>query len=181
MFSGDKKFGIRNIAFIGMSVALISICSWISIPSTIPFTLQTFAILLTLYLLGGRDGMISILTYIILGVVGVPVFSNFGGGAGVIMGPTGGYILGFILLGGVYWLLLALLKRKLLVLVLVTLLGMVLCYSFGTIWFSYVYSEGSVTFWQALKICVIPFIIPDLVKMALALFIDNRLRKIFSK
>ena len=182
MLQSERKFGIRNIAFIGLSIALITICSWISIPSTVPFTLQTFAIFLVLYLFGGRDGLIATIAYILLGMVGVPVFSNFGGGLGVIAGPTGGYILGFLFVCGIYWLFSFLFKEKLWSKVTSSIIGLVVCYLFGTIWFVLVYNKGSsISFGEAFSICVIPFIIPDLIKIGLALYIDNRLNKIINR
>ena len=84
--------------------ALTAICAWIAIPLPgISFTMQTFAVLLTLGLLGGRWGSISILLYLLLGIVGLPVFSGFRGGAAALLDPTGGFIWGFPVCGLVYW------------------------------------------------------------------------------
>ena len=84
--------------------ALITICSWISLTvMEIPFTLQTFGILLVLYSIGGKRGTIAILVYILLGVIGVPVFAGFKSGPAAVMGPTGGFIIGFALAGLIYW------------------------------------------------------------------------------
>ena len=94
-----------EMTFIAIFVVLIAICSWISIPTAVPFTLQTFAISMTVLMLGGRRGTISILVFILLAAIGVPVLSGFSGGLGVLLGPTGGYILGFLLTALVYWLL----------------------------------------------------------------------------
>ena len=84
-----------DIAFIALSAALMAVCSWISIPAAVPFTLQTFAVFLTTGLLGGRRSTIAVMLYIFLGAVGLPVFSGFSGGIGHLIGPTGGYIFGF--------------------------------------------------------------------------------------
>ena len=69
-----------DIAYIGMFVAVIAICSWISIPATVPFTLQTFAVFMAVGLLGGKRGTIAVVTYVLLGAVGAPVFAGFAGG-----------------------------------------------------------------------------------------------------
>ena len=85
--------------------ALMAICSWISIPLTVPFTLQTFAVFVTLGILGGKRGTLSILVFLLLGAIGVPVFAGFTGGMGILLGNTGGYIIGFILSALVMWIM----------------------------------------------------------------------------
>ena len=77
-----------DLIYIAIGAALISICSWISIPTAVPFTLQTFAVFLVLLLLGGERGTIATLIYILLGAVGVPVFAGFSGGVGILFGST---------------------------------------------------------------------------------------------
>ena len=84
---------------IALFAAIIAVCSWIQIPMTVPFTMQTFAVFCALATLGGKGGTISILIYIVLGAVGVPVFAGFTGGIGILFGTTGGYIIGFLFTG----------------------------------------------------------------------------------
>ncbi len=79
----------RDIVFIGIFAALIAICSWISIPTTVPFTLQTMGVFTAVGLLGGKRGSLAVLVYILLGLVGLPVFAGFSGGVGVLFGTTG--------------------------------------------------------------------------------------------
>ena len=86
----------KDMAYIAVFAVLIAVCSWISIPTTVPFTLQTFAVFLTVGVLGGKRGSLAVLVYILLGCVGVPVFAGFSGGIGVLAGQTGGYIVGFL-------------------------------------------------------------------------------------
>ena len=169
-----------DLAYIAIGAALISICSWISIPTAVPFTLQTFAVFAVLLLIGGKRGIMSILTYILMGAVGVPVFSGFTGGVGVLLGKTGGYILGFLLTGIIYFLFTKFLSEKLLVEILALVLGLLVCYAFGTGWFMYIYMRdtGAVGLATVLSWCVIPFIIPDLVKMAVAFVIAHRVKPI---
>ena len=169
-----------DLAYIAIGAALISVCSWISIPTAVPFTLQTFAVFAVLLLIGGKRGIMSILTYILMGAVGVPVFSGFTGGMGILLGKTGGYILGFLLTGIIYFLFTKFLSEKLLVEILALILGLLVCYAFGTGWFMYIYMRdtGAVGLATVLSWCVIPFIIPDLVKMAVAFVIAHRVKPI---
>ena len=99
-----KGFQTMDLAYVAVCAALMAVCSWISIPATVPFTLQTFAVFCSLGLLGGRRGTAAILVYLLLGALGVPVFAGFSGGIGILFGTTGGYLLGFILMGLIYWL-----------------------------------------------------------------------------
>lgn len=93
----------RDMALIAAFAAVITVCAWISVPAAVPFTLQTFAVFLAVGLLGGKRGTIAVAVYILLGAVGVPVFSGFNGGLGALLGITGGYILGFLAAAAVMW------------------------------------------------------------------------------
>lgn len=168
-----------DMAYIAVFAVLMAICSWISIPTAIPFTLQTFAVFLAVIVLGGKRGTMSVLVFVLLGAVGVPVFAGFTGGLYVILGNTGGYIIGFLFAGLLMWLMERLFGRKMWVQAVSMLLGMVTYYVFGTIWFMIVYmrTTGPVGLTAVLGWCVIPFIIPDLIKAALALLLGNTLRK----
>lgn len=160
--------------------ALIAICSWISIPlGEVPFTLQTFAIFLAIGLLGGKLGTISVVAYVLLGAIGVPVFAGFTGGFGIIMGTTGGYIIGFIFTALEMWLAERIFGKKPLVSIISMIIGLLICYAVGTVWFMVIYTHntGAVGLGAVLGWCVIPFIIPDLVKIALAFIITNRVNK----
>ncbi len=171
--SSEKKFfRTIDITYIGAAVALITVCSWISIPTTIPFTLQTFAVMLTVLLLGGMRGTIAITVYILLGAVGAPVFSGFSGGIGKLMGPTGGYIIGFLGTALVMWGFEKFLGKKLWINIAAIVLGLIVCYAFGTMWFVKLYTadDGSkATLAMALSWCVIPYLIPEVIKVVLAL------------
>ena len=93
------KIGFRtlDIVYIAVCAALMAVCSWIQIPTVVPFTLQTFAVFFAVYFLGGKKGTLAVFIYILLGMVGLPVFAGFKGGFGALFGMTGGYIMGFIL------------------------------------------------------------------------------------
>lgn len=173
----------RDIVFTGFFSALIVICSWISIPMTIPFTLQTFAVFLSVILLGGKRGTLSVIVYILLGTVGLPVFSGFKGGIGVISGPTGGYILGFIFASLIMWAFEAFFGNRIQVYIISMILGLSACYAFGTLWFMIVYNHQNsspASLSMILGWCVLPFIIPDLIKITLALILgrNRQLRKL---
>lgn len=175
-----KGFQTKDLVYVALCAVLMAVCSWVNIPSAIPFTLQTFAVFCTLGLIGGKRGTASILVYLLLGALGLPVFAGFSGGVGILFGITGGYLLGFILMGLVYWLGERLGKGKRVVEIGSMVLGLALCYAFGTAWFMFVYARqsGAVTLATALAWCVIPFIVPDLVKMALAVLLSQKLRKV---
>ena len=168
----------RRMTRIALCAALLAPCAWLSIPTQPPFTMQTFGVFLTLLLLGAKDGAIAIALYILLGAMGAPVFSGFNGGMGALLGPTGGYIAGFLLLCPIYGLLCRN-KAGLWVKALALFLGLLACYAFGTLWFVKVYGDtkGPITLLAALSKCVFPFILPDLAKLALALWAGKRLEK----
>lgn len=173
------KLKTRDLALCALFAALIAVCAWISVPTTVPFTLQTFAVFAALGLLGGKRGTISIAVYLLLGAVGVPVFAGFQGGVGALLGTTGGYLLGFLLSGLLVWLLEARFGARTGVFVLSAALGLLVCYAFGTGWFLLVYAhtKGAVSLATVLGWCVVPFILPDAVKIALAVVLRGRLRR----
>ena len=172
----------KRMTRIALCAALLAPCAWLSVPTQPPFTMQTFGIFLTLLLLGAKDGTIAIGLYILLGALGVPVFSGFNGGMGALMGPTGGYIVGFLLICLIFGLLCGK-GTGLWLKALALLLGLAVCYAFGTLWFVKVYGDtkGPISTLSALSMCVFPFIVPDLAKLALALWAGKRLEKYSNK
>ncbi|MDD5863459.1 MAG: biotin transporter BioY [Firmicutes bacterium] len=171
------KMRTVDMAYIALFAVLMAVCSWISIPAAVPFTLQTFGVFLAVSVLGGKRGTLAVVLYLLMGVVGLPVFAGFSGGAGVLLGSTGGYIVGFVFLALVMWAMERLVGTKTWTLALSMVLGLGVCYAFGTAWFMLVYARttGPVGLWTALGWCVFPYIPVDLVKMALALVIRKRL------
>ena len=169
----------RDIVYMSVFTAMISICSWISIPASIPFTLQTMGVFTTVGLLGGKRGTLTVLTYILLGAIGVPVFAGLTGGISVLLGTTGGYIMGFLLSALLMWGIEAIMGRNQIVLAFSMVAGLIVCYVFGTAWFMMIYTQhsGVIGLSTVLGLCVIPFIIPDLIKIGVALFLINRLKK----
>lgn len=175
----QSKIKTRDMTYIAMFSILIAVCSWISIPTMIPFTLQTFGVFVAVGVLGGWRGTVSVLLYLFLGILGLPVFAGFAGGIGTLVGATGGYIVGFVFSALVMWGMEAAFGRKTWVLAVSMVLGLVVCYAFGTMWFMAVYARqtGAIGVWTALSWCVLPYLIPDAIKIVLALTIRNRLTK----
>ncbi|MCI6567784.1 MAG: biotin transporter BioY [Dysosmobacter sp.] len=173
-----SKWSAKDMAYVAIMAVVIAICSWISIPTTVPFTLQTFAVFLAVGVLGGRRGTFAVLVFILLGAVGVPVFAGFQGGIGVLLGTTGGYIIGFLLSALLYWAMTQALGEKTPVMVAAMVLGLIVCYAFGTAWFMVVYARnsGAIGLGTALGWCVFPFVIPDLAKIALAVGLTRVLK-----
>ncbi len=178
-----NKIGFKtlDIVYIAVCAALMAVCSWIQIPTVVPFTLQTFAVFFAVYFLGGKKGTLAVFIYILLGMVGLPVFAGFKGGFGALFGMTGGYIMGFILQAAVFWLFEVFFGRKLWSEMVSMVLGLVACYAFGTVWFMLVYSgkNGPISLMSALGMCVFPFVLIDVAKMLVAVTLGKTLRKAF--
>ena len=170
----------KDIAQIAIFIAVLTICSWITIPMTVPFTLQTFGVFLACLLLGGKKGTITVCLYVLMGTIGIPVFSGFTGGLGIVLGTTGGYIIGFIFTAIIMWLFERFLPSNPTFKILSMLVGLITCYLIGTIWFMVVYasSTGEIGLITTLTWCVFPFIIPDLLKIVLAYLLSIRLKKV---
>lgn len=154
----------------GLFSGLLAICAWISIPVLqVTYTLQTFAIFLALFTLGGKWGTLTIGIYLLMGTVGLPVFSGFRGGLGALLGVTGGFLWGFLLTGILYWVFEKISRP------VGILLGLLACYAWGCVWYS-VY-VGNVGLGAAMAQCVVPCVIPDILKIWLARYVSNRLQR----
>lgn len=172
-----SKNRIKTYVLISLFTAIIAVCSFITVPAAVPFTLQTLGIFTSLAVLGGKRGTLCTALYILLGILGIPVFSGFSAGLGHLLGATGGYIIGFIFLSLCYLIITAVFGNKLTVKAVGLVSGLLICYLFGTLWYMLVYLKTLNTdaFISTLSVCVLPFIIPDLIKIALALFIDRKI------
>lgn len=168
----------RNMALCGLFAAVLTLCAWIAIPfGDSVITLQTFGIFLTLGLLGGKRGSAAIFVYLLLGAVGAPVFSGFRGGFGALLGTTGGYLFGFMLTALCYWLL-TFWKDTSPVRLAAMVLGMLLCYGCGTYWYLTRYlTAGTVSLGAVILKCVVPYLIPDGIKLTLAWLLTRRLKR----
>lgn len=174
--NNKPRTAVKDMVFTAMFAALIAVCSIISIPiGEVPVTLQTFAICLTAAMLGWKRGTLAVFIYILLGAIGVPVFAGMSGGIGILAGPTGGYIIGFILTSLIVGFAADPWARKALPLAIAMVAGVLACYVTGTIWFMVVTGMGLV---ESLMLCVVPFLLFDAAKIALAVLLSNRLSKV---
>ena len=173
----NSTFSARDLAAVAMGAALVAVCSWISIPMTVPFTMQTFAVCLIAALFGLRRGLWTVVIYLLLGAAGAPVFSGFRGGIAALLGPTGGYLLGFVFTALIVGLAAEKLGRGLKALLPAMAVGVLVCYAFGTAWFMVVYARnsGPISLGTALGWCVLPYLLPDAVKIGLAAVLTGRL------
>ena len=157
-----------------LMAAVTCILAPLSIPiGPIPISLTNFAIYLSLYLLNWKMGTLSYIIYLLVGLVGLPVFSGFTGGVGKLAGPTGGYIIGFIPMAIIAGIVIDKYSEKWLLCLLAMIVGTIVCYALGTAWLAY---EAKMDMMAALWAGVIPFIPGDLVKMALAILIAPKIR-----
>lgn len=164
----------RTLSLCGLFAALMALCAWISIPVfDTAITMQSFALVLAMLLLGGKWATAAIAVYLMLGAVGVPVFSGFQGGFGPLLGPTGGYLWGFLAGALVYWGFTSLFgeKRRL----VGVILAMAVCYSCGVGWYDWVYDQGGMAL--ILARYVLPCLAPDGAKIWLAFTLERILRK----
>jgi len=169
-----------NLVLTAMFTAIICVLSQIQIPiQTIPFTLGLLAIFLTGALLKPRYAFLAVLVYLLLGAVGVPVFAGFSAGLHILTGPTGGYLMSFPFVALITSFFCNKFRRYTpLALTCGMLVSLLVCYLLGTIWFCFV---TEYTFFAALNLCVFPFILFDLSKIALSVFIGLAIRKAIVK
>lgn len=167
----SEHIKIRDMVFIAVFTAIIAALSQVSIPmpNMVPITLQTFAVSLAGYFLGAKKGVASVGVYVMLGAVGAPVFASFKGGFAVLIGYTGGFIWGFILLA----LLCGILADKKLGMAL-GVLGVVVCHLLGTLQYMVLSKNG---FFQSLMLVSLPYILKDLLLIPAAFFIAKAIKK----
>ena len=169
-----------DIVYIAVFAVIMSICSWISIPipgTSVPINLATFAVILAGLMLGSRDGAIAMLVFLALGAIGVPVFHSFTGGMGIVFGPTGGFLIGYIALAFFAGLAAKESEHPVRNYILFTVIGEVVLYALGSAWF--IFQAGS-NIQTALMACVVPFLPGDAVKMVLAYLVAGRLKKVIA-
>lgn len=167
----------KTMALIALMAAVTCILGPLSITipiSPVPISLTNLAVYFTVYVLGMKRGTISYLVYLFIGLVGLPVFSGFSGGAGKLFGPTGGYLIGFIFMALICGFFVEKWPSKLYLHFAGMVLGTVVCYLFGTIWLAF---QGNMDFYAALAAGVLPFIPGDLVKIMIALLAGPVIRK----
>lgn len=168
-------FNIRSMVFMAIFAALICVAApyAIPMPGLVPISLGTFAIYLTGAMLGGKRGAVAVCVYILLGAAGLPVFTGFAGGFAKLLGPTGGYIVGYIplvLLTGIFS---DMPSKKHWTMPVGMVLGTAIMYAFATAWYMIIYGTP---LGAAIMSCVVPFLIGDTIKIVLSTIIAVPLR-----
>ena len=169
-----RKTSTYAMVVTALMAAVTCILAPLSIPiGPVPISLTNFAIYLSLYLLDWKKGTLSYLIYLLLGLVGLPVFSGYVGGPAKIAGPTGGYIVGFVLMALIGGYVIEKTNRNMVLVIIAWIVGTMVDYALGTAWFAYV---QHCTVGYALKVCVYPFIVFDLIKIVAATFLGKAVR-----
>lgn len=169
-----RKITTQQMALVAIMTALTCILAPFSLPiGPVPISLTNLVIYFSLYLLGWKLGTLSYVIYLLIGLVGVPVFSGFSAGPAKLFGPTGGYLIGFIPMAIIAGIVIDKFSQRW-IQILGMIVGTVICYAFGTAWFCI---QAGYTVSAALAVCVIPFIPADLIKMVIAMIIGPEIRK----
>lgn len=165
------------MALISLMSAIICITApfCITLPfSPVPFSLGTLAIYLSVIVLGCKSGLLSVTIYLLLGAVGLPVFSGFTGGIGKLLGPTGGYLIGYLFLAGICGFYADRCHGRKTMLALGIFLGTLACYTCGTCFYAF---QTQTSLLQSFSVTVLPFLPGDLVKAVLGLVFGAQIRK----
>ncbi len=168
-----KRLSVYDIAIISVFVAVISVCSYVTVPLLVPFTMQVFGVFLSIGLLGTKRAIACIAAYLLLGMAGVPVFSNFQGGAQVLFGQTGGFLVGFVLAAVISGFLIKKIKGGFIDVFFAMLVELLACYVCGVLWLLIGFSFGL----KAAIILTAPLFAFDIIKIALAAALSIRLKK----
>lgn len=169
------KFNVYQMASVGVMAAIICILGPISIPiGVVPISFTNLAIYVALYTIGMKKGTISYIIYLLIGFIGVPVFSGYAGGPLKLVGPTGGYLIGFIFMALIAGFFIDTFFEKWYLCITGMVLGTAVCYVLGTVWLSY---QANISVGAGLALGVIPFIPGDLAKILMAAFIGPQIRK----
>ena len=168
---------LKTRILIALFSVILLICSRISIPYVIPFSLQSLGIFLTLGILGGKRGLLSILIYLALGLIGIPISATGEAGINLFLTPTAGYLIGWILCGILFWIIETKFGNRNKTRIIAFSIGTIVCYIVGTIWFVLICTHNNTTIsvWTALCYCVFPFILFDIIKLLIANAITNKL------
>ena len=176
-----RKTRINSMAIVSLITAVMCVLGPFTITfpiSPVPFSLLSFMMYLSAYILGVKKGVISCILYICIGMTGMPVFSSFTGGIGKILGPTGGYIVGYIFMTMICGWIIEKWTHKYIMHIIGMILGTVVCYLIGTMWLSI---QVEISIYAAIAVGVVPFIAGDVIKIVIASFIGPVLRKRLKK
>ena len=171
----NKKLTTYQMAVTALMAAALCVLGPLSVPiGAIPISLSNFVICLTAWLLGPKFGTLSVAVYLLIGLVGVPVFSGYGAGIAKLAGPTGGYLVGYLLLAFIGGLFIEKSKGQPVISGIGLVLGDAACYVLGTAWFVF---QMQCDLGYALSVCVYPFIALDLAKIVVSCIVGALLRK----
>ena len=163
----------KKIAIVSMMTAVMCILGPLSVPlpfTAVPISFTNLVIYIMCYILSCKLATTSYLLYLAIGMIGIPVFSGFSGGLGKLLGPTGGYLIGFILTTLISSYFIQKWKSNIFYHVIGMILGTVACYLLGTAWLAY---QGNMTFWAACLAGVIPFLIGDAIKIIVGVLVGK--------
>lgn len=175
----SKKISVYKLTTIALMAAVLCVLAPLSVPiGPVPISLATFVIYLFVYIFGTWMSTASVAVYLLIGLVGIPVFSGYTAGVARLVGPTGGFLVGYLLVTIVGGLILDKIKRNIIMGFVAFLISTILLYALGTVW--YVVLLGG-TIAEALMVCMVPFIAVDIIKMAAAAVAGNIIRKVLVK
>jgi biotin transport system substrate-specific component len=168
----------KKLILCSLFAALTAVCSMISIPlpfTPVPINLATLSVFLAGGLLGSKGGAVSQGVYVVLGAAGLPVFHSFTGGLGILTGPTGGYIIGYVAAAWLTGFIIEKLGHSFIKNAAGMIAGLAVCYALGTAWFMYITSTGLAA---ALMMCAVPFLFGDALKILAGSFLVTRLKRL---
>ena len=177
---GGRK--TRNMALIALFAVLNGVCAWVTVPGVVPLTMQSFSVYLTYLMLKAGCGTASVGIYLLLGVLGLPVFSGGTAGIGVLIGKSGGYMLGWLVMGLLLFGVERLGKKGARLKIPTLILGTVISYALGAAWFMMVNTDPAAQDIRGvIGMCVLPFLLPDMIKLFLAHRVSLRLKRAMNK
>lgn len=177
----QKKLDVKTLTLTGVMAALICVLGPLSIPlpvSPVPISLGTLAVYFAMYVLGMKKGVMSCCIYLLLGFAGMPVFTAYTGGIAKVLGPTGGYLIGYIFMAVIGGFFIDKWKGAIAYSLIGIVLGTIVMYAFGTLWLSY---QAGMGFGAALAAGVLPFIPGDLAKILVAMIVGKQVRSRLNK
>ena len=175
----NNRISTSTMTMVALMAAVLCVLAPFSIPiGPIPISLATFGLYLTVMILGGKKAIIVCLMYLLIGFVGVPVFSGFSGGPMKLIGPTGGYFFGYLLLTLIAGWFVDKFPKKRVMCLFGFILGTAACYVVGTAWLAF---QLKMNFASALVVGVLPFLAGDVIKIAVAMWIGTLVRRQMNK
>lgn len=176
----EKQITARDISLVALFVAFLTVCSFVAVPlGAVPVTLQSVGVIVSSGVLGAKKGTLVTVIYLTLGAVGLPVFSGFTGGYGVLLGPTGGFLIGFVPMSIVVGLLSGKMNRSFNWVLLSAAIGNIVLYAVGVFFYANVHLNGSSeSYYSAFLTGVVPFLVPDIIKIVFSALLVVRIKKI---